>query len=146
MENKIKYIIIAIIAIVIVGGILAFTIGANMSTQSKTTVELYNNDQNSISSKINEIESPQSPYKDMVDNKTVEWLKSLDDSYVVLDGLNGFYVMKREEANKIPNDNDTSIMTLVVIKGVVKETHNLGSGLPDYTLLDNVEFVNRKQI
>ncbi|MGL6299172.1 MAG: hypothetical protein ACRC1M_08405 [Methanobacteriaceae archaeon] len=130
-------------AIVAVVGILAFTLGNVVNPPTKTTVDLYNNEQNSIVSIVKLYKT-----NPMADNETIKWLESLDSSYVImatLGGVNGYVVMKRDDANKIPTDNDTSTMTKVVIEGYVKEVHNL-DGISDVTLLEDVTFVKRQPI
>jgi len=153
MNKKIIIGVLVAVIIILIGTFAVF-MGMTSNTTSnvgatKTTIELYNDEKKSVDSIINTIEDPNYRDKDKLNNETVNWLKSLDDSYVVLEvinGLDGYVVMKRDEANKIPPDNDTSIMTVIVIKGFVKETHNLGAGLSDYTLIENVEFVNRRAL
>jgi hypothetical protein len=143
MDKKIiGLIIVIIIGVVAVSGCIG---NSDSSPATKTTIDLYNNDQKSIGSLINTYKNHPN-----VDNETIKWLESLDSSYVVLDvlggGVNGFVVMKRDEANKIPNDNDTSVMTKVVITGYIKETHNLAGSYSDINLIEDVEFVERKPI
>ena len=145
MEQK-SIIIIALVAIIVIlGGVVGyFVLSDTVTPSTKTTIDLYNNQQNSVDSIIN-------IYKNnpRVDNDTIKWLESLDSSYVILNvldgGVSGFVVMKRDEANKIPNDNDTSVMTKVVIEGYVKESHSL-DGISDVNLIEEVEFVKRQPI
>ena len=144
METKKIVIIVIIAVVVIVGGVIGYTLMTGELSPTKTTIDLYNNEQKSVSRLID-------LYKDddNVDNETIKWLESFDSSYVVLEvleGSDGFIIMKRDEANRIPSDNDTSIMTKVVIKALVKETHNLGTGLSDVSLVEKVEFVKRQAI
>lgn len=146
MENKVKYILIGIVAVVaVVGAIGYFVLSETANPPTKTTIDLYNNEQNSIDSLINTYKNNPN-----VDNETITWLESLDSSYVMLNvlsgGVNGYVIMKRDEANKIPNDNDTSVMTKVVIRGHIKDTHNLAGSYTDVALIENVEFVGREPI
>ena len=137
-----KKIIIAIISLLIVVGVVTFLMIEN-SIPEKTTISLYDdNEQNSIAHIINN-------YKDYpnVDNETIKWLKSLDNSYVALNMLSGGYViMKRDEANKITYEEDPSVNSQVIIKGYVKKSYILSDSLIEVSLIEDVEFVNRTAI
>ncbi|MDR0911434.1 MAG: hypothetical protein LBM96_02395 [Methanobrevibacter sp.] len=143
-KTKKFYIILAIVVIIAVAGVAGyFVLSGTTNPPTKTTIDLYNNEQNSIDSLINAYKSNPD-----VDNETIKWLESLDSSYVTLmvlgGGVNGHVVMKRDEANKIPNDNDTSVMSKVVIEGYVKETHHLAYS--DVSLIEDVKFIGRQPI
>ena len=105
MENKIKYLIITFIAMILIGGgIIAYititNTGVSTIALTKTTTEIYTTSNPlSVYSEINRVTS--SKNVDRYDNATINWLKSLDDTYVIFRGRTENVVMKRAESSKI---------------------------------------------
>ena len=151
MENKNKYIILIVVAIIIVAIIGAFAYinntqlndtGRSMSLDGKTEFRVYAFEPSSAESQI---ETMKEDYLDFgYNNETIKWLEGFSN-YVLVDSDSANLLMTREEASKLPvvrDYGDYDTMYYNVIKCEVVETHSMGSGLKDIILVKDVEFVS----
>jgi hypothetical protein len=166
MENKIKYIIIAIIAIVIIAGAI---LAVNMMLTSEDgsspladagvikteyTMSFYgdNSEMRNPSSEADSFMSNQFMKEDM-DNNTMDWLKGFDSNYVYISGPSSDYIMSRSDYNKLKSNIDTSElgwndgnMTYysVTFKADTGDIKPLGGGYKDVIQVSNVDFVSKE--
>lgn len=166
MENKIKYIIISFVAIIIViSGVLAFTLGGNQEIEaleplentglvkSEYEIKFYSDgsQSKSIQSEVEKLRT--NPHlKDEINNETIKWIESFDNNeYVVVSSDTVNFIMKRSDYDVLKSKINTSELSssldpIEYIKATINanmiETHNLGSGYKDVVYIDSIELVN----
>lgn len=160
-----KYIIIVIAVIVVIGAIFAInTLMTNEEgnsplsdaglVKSEYTIKFYsdNSQMGSIESNVETYKT--NPYlKDDMNNETLKWIESFNNNeYVYISGDNANFIMKRSDYDLLKSNIDTSELSSgfdpieyfkVTIKANMIETHNLGSGYKDVIYIDNIDFINK---
>lgn len=166
MENKIKYIIIAVIAIIVIAGAI-FAVNTLMADEdgnspladaglvkSEYVINFYSDGSQSGSIKSNvETYRTNQFMKDEVNNDTIKWIESFDNNeYVYISGDTANFIMKRTDYDILKSQIDTSELSSgydpieyfkVTIRANMLETHSLGSGYKDVIHIENIDFVNK---
>ncbi len=165
MENKIKYVIIAIIAIIILVGVV-FAVNMLMADDNGNTplessgvvkseykINFYSDgsQEGSIESEVDNLKT--NPYLSDINNETIKWIESFNNNeYVYISGDSANFIMKRTDYDTLNSKIDTSQLSSgydpieyykVTIKANLVETHSLGSGYKDVIYIKNIDFVNK---